>query len=144
MSNKNYRYTNLLSSYGFDGNASLETYPEERRNWRAAIKKHTDDAMGITDEQIAEGDSMTKRLNEAHEDINQHVTSEVTAAKENINSNIESAKSSIEGKIESSKTSIESKIESAKSSIEGKIAQVKQDTNTIVEWTRTHYWWNGN
>lgn len=140
MSNKNYRYTNLLSSYGFDGNASLETYPEERRNWRAAIKQHTDDAMGITDEQIANGDNMTKRLDEAHEDINTNIEN----AKTNINSNIQSAKSSIEGKIDSAKLSIEGKITTAETNIKSKIAEVKQDTNTIVEWTRTHYWWNGN
>ncbi len=133
----------MLSSYGFEGGVSLETYPEERRNWRKAIKEHTDDAMGITDEQIAMGENMTKRLNEAHEDINNHVTTEVTSAKQSVENSINTAKESIEGKISSAKQSIENNISSAKQSIESKISDVKSDTNNILAWTRTH-WWTGN
>lgn len=66
-------YVNTLSSYGFNDKDYFETYPEERRKWRKAIKQHVDDAMGITDEEIMNGDNMTKRLDDAHEDINRNV-----------------------------------------------------------------------
>jgi len=119
----------MLNSYGFNGNTSLETYPEERRNWRKAIKQHADDAMGITDEQIAMGDNMTKRLNEAHEDINEKIAT---------------SESNVKTHVTNAKNEIKSHVTTAKESIESKISQVKQDTANILEWTRTHYWWNGN
>ena len=89
-------YVNTLSSYGFNDKDYFETYPEERRKWRKAIKQHVDDAMGITDEEIMNGDNMTKRLDDAHEDINrnvdnrtieikQHVTDEVDDVQEVVN-----------------------------------------------------------
>lgn len=129
MSNKNYKYTNMLNCYGFDDKTSLETYPEERRNWRKAIKQHVDDAMGITDEQIANGDNMTKRLDAAHEDINE----KIATSEDNVKTHVTNAKDEIK-----------THVTTAKESIENKISLVKEDTSAIREWTRTHYWWNGN
>ena len=137
---KNYNYTNMLNYYGFNGNTSLETYPEERRNWRKTIKQHTDDAMGITDEQIANGDNMTKRLDEAHEDINE----KIATSESNVKTHVTEAKNEIKSHVTDAKNEIKSHVTTAKESVESKISQVKQDTANIVEWTRTHYWWNGN
>ena len=77
-------YVNTLSSYGFNDKDYFETYPEERRKWRKAIKQHVDDAMGITDEEIMNGDNMTKRLDDAHEDINRNVDNRTIEIKQHV------------------------------------------------------------
>ena len=89
-------YVNTLSSYGFNDKDYFETYPEERRKWRKAIKQHVDDAMGITDEEIMNGDNMTKRLDDAHEDINRNVDARTEEIKLHVTNEVDDVQEVVE------------------------------------------------
>jgi len=110
-------YANMLSSYGFNDKDYFETYPEERRNWRKNIKQHVDEAMGITDEDIKErDDNLTKRLMEARDNINENVNEKSESIIEHVTTEVSGARDSVEEYV---------------SSIAGITAQQARNGNTI-------------
>ncbi len=121
MSKNNNNYVNMLSSYGFGEQDYFETYPEERRNWRKAIRKHMDEEFtdtrkheseitGVTDEEKAEGINLTTKLNTAETNINNNID----AAETSINNNIDAAEASINNNIDDAETSINNNINELK------------------------------
>lgn len=136
-------YANMLSSYGFNDKDYFETYPEERRNWRKAIKQHVDDAMGIDDEQIKEGDNMTERLKNVT-----GVSDEDLANGNNLSKKLADSEERIEEAISDTETNVKGYVtlitgvteQQARSgnTISKKIADVKETVDEI----NSHIGWN--
>lgn len=136
-------YVNTLSSYGFNDKDYFETYPEERRKWRKAIKQHVDDAMGITDEEINNGDNMTVRLKNvtgvSDDDLanGNNLSKKLQDARDNINTNVDNRTTEIKEYIENVTGITESDINSGKT-LKKKIDDVKG----VVDEINTHIGWN--
>ena len=136
-------YVNTLSSYGFNDKDYFETYPEERRKWRKAIKQHVDDAMGITDEEINNGDNMTVRLKNvtgvSDDDLanRNNLSKKLQDARDNINTNVDNRTTEIKEYIEDVTGITESDINSGKT-LKKKIDDVKG----VVDEINTHIGWS--
>lgn len=138
-------YANMLNSYGFNDKDSFETYPEERRNWRKTIKLHVDEAMGIDDEQIKNGDNMTKRLEEVHEDINNNVDTKTEEIKANAEEKSIEIKAHVTSEINDVQTVIDDIQDTVNeinthlgfstndnSTVKSRLVSIEEDTNALL------------